>query len=640
MPLNQEAPRLKYSNQSGIPAWRLTTLAFTLSIGALLVLWFSRYVAISMDFVNHFLLVDEIMKFGGIRIPAAPNISLMAFYPPGSHWLAAGIGWISGSGLVGIVSVSIVAVYATYLLIFRLAGRGATLGILIFLAAFVLLIDTHSQIGWEVVVNFFYAQLVADVAYFAFLSLLLVTTSDWKQGLLTVAFGTAVMWVHSLIAIHIFGCGMALMGYQCLTIWHSEKKLPLAGCITLLLVVIACAMVILVHPAFAAMRMLSNADGYLEFGYDQVVLVAIIGACIGIVNIGRHMLRRAGRTDAVLGLALLASSSIAILQWIIVHVGAGGSNYAVKKHMFLVCTLGAINLVYLIVGAWKRLQVRDAYASLATPIAAGIASVIALQTFATPIAPIVDALAFANRAVKAIPGFEAKQLVADLDSQPPMVNYMISVSAFQFPPNPTAHSWLDAGVLPRETAPLVMVRHSTLTDLNCDKRYADAPAFVVVESDCLRVYALDLKLQFNIGANGLRFTKSGWRGPEDWGMWSFGDVPATVVMPLPASSHGPYELTVDARGLISELHPAQLIDVEVNGEKLATWKFDLGAPSALHSVVIPENIGVSPLRIVFRAIDAVSPARAYPNGLDPSILGIGLSSLTLRSTSIKAAAKP
>ena len=120
-----------------------------LPLGILLALffYFGPYIeSLIFDLAQHYFLVDEIMKHDAVRPVPIPNIATMAIYPPSSHWMAAFIGWIGGSGLVDITLVTF----------------------------FVALIRSCSLIGWEIIENYFHPQLVADVIYLGTLLWLVV----------------------------------------------------------------------------------------------------------------------------------------------------------------------------------------------------------------------------------------------------------------------------------------------------------------------------------------------------------------------------------------------------------------------------------------------------------------------------------
>ena len=146
-------------------------------LSGLLIAFGGRFLGDSIDVAVHYLLVDEIMKHGGIRPERLPDMAEMAVYPPASHWLAAIVGWVGGSGLVGLMLVSVASLYAVYYFVARLVQGRGVLGLVVFLVIFVALSPTRAQIGWELVVNFFYPQLVGDVAFFGMLYWLAVNKS-------------------------------------------------------------------------------------------------------------------------------------------------------------------------------------------------------------------------------------------------------------------------------------------------------------------------------------------------------------------------------------------------------------------------------------------------------------------------------
>ncbi len=68
--------------------------------------------------------------------------------------MATIIGWIGGSGLVGITIVTIASAYLCYVLIVLLVGANSPVRVLLLVGAFLALKFTDSLIGWEVASNF------------------------------------------------------------------------------------------------------------------------------------------------------------------------------------------------------------------------------------------------------------------------------------------------------------------------------------------------------------------------------------------------------------------------------------------------------------------------------------------------------
>jgi hypothetical protein len=609
---------------------QFSALLLNAAIAVGLLITFARYVLMSGDLALHFALVDEIMKHGGVRSQPLPNLSAMVIYPPATHWLAAIIGWIGGSGFVAIIIVSILSVYFSYLIIIRLVDANSPANVALFAVFFALLARTHSLVGWEIVVNYFYPQLAADVVFFALLLWLSGNPSLWRQAIFIPLVGAATMWIQPAVAVHILGAGTFLLAFRAAEKWRNESRFPTTIFFGLLFVSLASVLIVILHPALRAMRYIALNDGYLQFRYTSILLVAFICAAIGSVNLLRHYLGRAQFVDAVLGSAVVASASLVFLQFAALNVFGEGSNYAVKKHMFLVVTLGAMNAVR-VIGGYSGISSRRIPGWLVAPVLAALATIVVLRGFVSPVAPILEALAYANHAARyELPNFSPGSIVADDQSLPPIANFMISITAFEHP-----HKSLGL-VDPTADAALVMIRRDPEVDKKCGERFAESATYVIVNPACLKIYSLNEILDFKSEGKGWRYATSGWSGAEPWGAWSLGNLGGEIILPLPPNSKGSYELVVDAIAFVNQLHPKQVVAVEVNGTTVATWIFDLASSGGEQTAMIPAQlVSNNSLRIVFKAIDAVSPAqiagKADQISADQRILGIGVKTVTVRS---------
>jgi hypothetical protein len=459
-----------------VPYYLLASL-----VGIALLVNFGRFIELSMDFVQHFMLVDEIMKHGGRRPEV--QIGIMSIYPPGAHWLAAVVGWIGGSGLVAIVLISVASVYVSYLLVLELVGKDSPVNFALVAVAFILLAHTHSLIGWEVALNYFYSQQVADVALLMTLVRLARTTNVWARALIVVAVGAIAMWVHALIAIQILGCGLLLMFYQSVLAWRAGRS-PVGIACALGLTAVGSALILLVHPSFKAMRAAAETNGYVQFSYSFTLVAAAVCGSIALMALWRNFSGRSpSEVDAVLGCAGLATAILAVAQYIVLHVGHAGSDYAVKKHMFVVVTLAMINGVRLVGDRWPRTW---QYGWLAAPILAGFAAFHILEPFNVPVVPVLRAIDYANHVAQFdLPGFMPGNTVSYDKKLPPEINLMISNTSFQHPFGDKQTAWLNGGD-PTVDAQYAMVRRTTEIDAQCKDRFAESATYVVVTPDCLK----------------------------------------------------------------------------------------------------------------------------------------------------------
>lgn len=419
------------------------------------------------------------------------------------------------------------------------------------------------------------------------------------------------------------------MAFQFVEMWRTKSVQLIRKAVLLMVFAVVSTAIILLHPEFKIMREISANDGYLVFGYSYVVLVAILCAAIGVINLLRRLAGRAEYADAVLGCAVVAATLLVVLQFMLLKLHNDGSAYAVKKHMFIVCTLGVMNAVRLI-AAYLPASKNKLVPGLVAPLVAAFASFFVLKGFNTPVAPIVNAMAYANHAASyELPGFVAGNTVADDSSLPLMGNVMISLTAFQHNFDATAISW-QRGVSIKESGKYAMVDRTPYIDTICPERFAEDQQYVIVQPACLKHYVDDQPLSFATGGNGWQYATQGWGSPEPWGAWTLGDMGGAMVLQLSPADKSPLQLVVDGMAFLSPAHATQKIGVVVNGESISTWTFDEKAPAGERTTVIPARLLESgTLTIVFKGIGAVSPSQIGVSA-DARVLGLGVKTITLR----------
>lgn len=606
---------------------RAAFLLICASILTFLVIRYAAFIEVSGDLIYHFTLVDEIMRHGYIR--ETKDLGFMEYYPPISHWLAAIIGWIGGSGLVGMTVITIASLFLSYILILLLIDATSFWAMALAAVGFTALVSTASLVGWEVVVNFFYPQLVANVAYFAVLLWLARTKAGWKQAAFIVLAGAVTMWIQPLNAVHILAAGLVLLAFRTLECWRSKSGDLEAHAAIVVAATVASVAVIKLHPSLRAISVNANNDGYLEFGYSHILMVAATGGLLGLILLWRRLTGRTEYVDAVLGSAAVASACLVFMQFAALRFAHSGSPYAIKKHMFIALTMGVIAGVR-IAAAYVGPVVRLRKASIVVaPVLAGLASAYVLgNSFTTPVAPVLRAMNYASYAADyGIPGFSPGNTVADAETQPAVVNQLVSLAAFRHPMNPHFYTWL-FGADPKVGAKYAMVAHTPQVDRNCPERFAEAADYVIVDPACLRIYTPGDTLHFSTGGSGMRFIGSGWYPMEPWGTWSGSK--GVIDLMLKPGSKGIYKLVADGQAFIGEGHTSQAVTVSVNGKDIATWKFDLSARDGERSAIIPPELARNgELKIAFTASGAASPSKVDKTSPDTRILGFGIKTISI-----------
>jgi hypothetical protein len=597
----------------------IASIVLSLGFGALLIGHFARFFPLKGDLVAHFLLVNEIMTYGTVRPYPVANLDAMALYPAWSHWLAALVGFVSGSGLVGLIVVAIVSVYSLYLMLTKLVGSDKPTALLAFAVLFAALARTHSQVGWEVSGNFFYPQLVGDLLLFG--TLLWFGRAGplhWRSiGIIVI--DAIAMFVQPLVALHILAAGMALTAWDGIEAWREQKALPRAQ-VAALLAIVAATILLLFHPSFRAMRKISEHDGELILGFAQPILAASVCLLIGCVSLYRRLAGKAEYLDAVLGSAAVASSGLMFLQFAAFHLAGAGSEYAIKKHIFIVVTLAVVNAARL-VGA--RLRITWGLGWAAVPVLAAFMSLAVLRHFDTPISPAVRAIHYAKYAIKQGAPAAAIGQIVDVDStQSPLLNLMVTMGVFEH-----RYQWFN-GEDPLVDAKLAMVHRTAAIDANCSPRIAERSDYLLVPPGCLKLYTLGTTISFAANGNSALFTGIGWSMTESWGTWSNGGQDAEINLILPESAKGPHVLEADAQAFVGGAHPIQTVIVEANGKQIATWTFDENSRIGDRTADIPPHVGT--LKITFKTPGAVSPYQVDASSTDTRVLGIGLKTISIR----------
>src|SRR6266702_1975890 len=103
---------------------QLRQIAIALPIVALLsiALVFNEFHAYSSDAGQHYALVRALMDLDGWGTPSStPNLGALPLYPPLSHWLAAEVGKLFGSGLIGMTVVASASVGLFYLVMYAIS---------------------------------------------------------------------------------------------------------------------------------------------------------------------------------------------------------------------------------------------------------------------------------------------------------------------------------------------------------------------------------------------------------------------------------------------------------------------------------------------------------------------------------------
>jgi hypothetical protein len=133
-------------------------------------------------------------------------------------------------------------------------------------------------------------------------------------------------------------------------------------------------------------------------------------------------------------------------------------------------------------------------------------------------------------------------------------------------------------------------------------------------------------VEFTKAGNGrTQFMLGGWGFTEEWGTWAT-DSLAKVILPMPKGD--PEKLIIQANAFLSPQHSEQIVDIAVNGVRVADHMVLSKAKGNTLELKLPRGPKVAgePVTIEFRSLNAISP-RDAGLGADERKLGIGLVSI-------------
>jgi hypothetical protein len=477
-------------------------LAHIVALIVLVALLGGSIFSLSVDMALHYAVIDAIMKFGTNKLP---YIGVMSVYPSLSYWAAAGLGHLVGSGFVAMWLLCVAAIYFIYYCLFRLlSGDQFILPTVLFLLGLLALAPLRALFGFEVVANFFYAQLIGTAIYCGFLLYLSSQekVGTWKNIFLTLVLAGVTMSIHSLPALEILATFGALLVFSIAhEFWSTRRFGTKAAWVRLAAFVAIGLCLIRLHPAFAALRQISQNDGTITVRISPPYLVAVALATSALLLHELIYYRRdprVSRINFLLLSAIVSAIGLMLLQYLWLTMFHEGSAYAVKKHTYFAFTLCAAAWFYVVA---YRIQPRvDRYVrrrSLPLGVLIPAASVIMTAFLlkgsdwrrpSADLYPIVHQIRYAENAVATShPNFRPGNTAVVAPNVNFLVKYLISTSTFQMelsvlPAVSILSSTFDA----KKSVEYAMVQSSSEDNRACGTRYAETSEFSIIPVSCLK----------------------------------------------------------------------------------------------------------------------------------------------------------
>jgi len=590
----------------------------------------------SVDLAHHYALAFRIAEQWHLDSPDDPTLEEMNFYPNLSHTFAAILGFVVNSTFMGVQLVALLSLallWAGILYVINtLPSRLALLSSVVLLLLLILNkkflgLNVH---GAELIVNFFFPQIVAQAVIFTGISIAIYL--ELKKGrsqayiflALLIAINTSV---HLLPTLELLGL---LVGLTVLNNFldHESSRDQVKTVFLPVAVILAALSGVIFNPAFSAMRKMAEHDGGLDLnhiaypnGLLLLCLLSLIAAFFLLYFWKKH--RENHGYTAIKYIALYGSSiaSLCLLQTMLAKYGFW-SNYAAKKYGFGLITYLFICLsvvfAMIVANAFNHLSIGAMTKSHYFRSSILLLSYCGIFLSSVPSQKSLDTLKVISlerqlirlRDVSLPPASKSKSnVVIDLDKMPATINYMFSIAVTK---------------TPREISTPDVFFKNELSDLNkyssivssrITRRYNSpncksysTSSITISDAACIKAVLEELSVckgSFDFSSNGYINPSliRGFSGPEDHGRWTDGK---TAQFACIIKGNPPKKIKISATPFIYGAHKRQRLVVLVNGEPAGNFDFTNTHGVAQIEVQLPAAHGRDEYFISFETPDAIS----------------------------------
>jgi hypothetical protein len=597
----------------------------------------------SIDFGHHVVLVTRLMEhLGGGLDPNDASTGAMAVYPRYAHALAAVVGTLVDSPVLGVHFISLVAVLAAWSA-WALAARSLPepAGVMncLWLLILMLIADRFIRLevfGNEILVNFFYAQMVGQA--FACAVIAIATGLDARGGSPVVRYAVlgGAAWlltkVHLVPAVQIFGFLVLMVITDALAARGRSAWNHAAGVAA---IVIALAL-IFANPQVWELVRLSEHDGGLFLRYTpEPVHVAILAAVVAAVAVVMLLAwsflspdeRRKWAYGRAVALFALTVSGLGIAQFLALKLGYG-SPYSVKKHAF---ALNAAILLLLAFGLarftpWAKarrhwippLRSVPAWATAClVPLALLGARSFEPRHASIETSRLAGVERFARHAEGLTVGDPSPQhdYAIGISGIGPIGDYLVSIASLQAPIDDNADA-IRRGLPPPHQDLARYILTSTgraFWDVPACRRTPPALGLIFVDAHCVLAEAVPPcagKLDLTGSGEASPYAFDGLSAPESIGRWSDGGE-ASFTCRVRAGASAPRLIRFATRAFLPPGRSQRLIAGVGGGGEPATYVYD--AATSTREIALPisaPTVASGIVKVTFRFPDAVSPAEA------------------------------
>jgi hypothetical protein len=641
------------------------TAIVALAVAAVVLVFGRRYYSSSTDLALNYSLARNIAE--GLAWPHAEDyLGEMGFYPPVAHILAAIVGGLLGSTIVGVTSTALVAVFGIYLVLLCMMRFKTTLATLsafgLFFCAAIFLSRGNHLFGGEIVHNFFFAQVVSvSLSLVAFYSVSLFS-GPLQQALIGLCATALLGWVYPLAQVYLAtSCFslIALNGLKEFLLFRSIKSPTIAA---LILLCIGLPLAIVQHPKFAIMSKIAQYNAGDGVFPGSLATAPIMGCATALLVVAAVLFvldlqRRLDLENPVRFIALgVAVASSGILQWLVLLLTGKGSDYGIAKHSFGIVTLLAAAIAVLFVSllrSSKSVSNTSVYSpsQLWLVIVTGFCLMFVVLPRSAgrhPMKLLRADIDFAQHVLRHTLPPDAIGASVVIDPRLTTAEQLaISMGDFRFPKFSAIPFYLsqvrfgipqslwDGYVAYLKAHPIkyaiVWSEGEPTPAPSCILERSAIASLVLIDYSCYEekgpAYKLETWVHLNRLLRAKAFLGNGWSTVEPWGVWSSGrEASINFALETEHGSSSDLMLEVNVAANITAEHLKQRVEISANGQDVGSWAITTAAPTKYELRIPRSAVTGSRLEIHFVLPDAVAGGPG-----DPRELAIGLIDFRLRA---------
>jgi hypothetical protein len=610
--------------------------------------------SLSADYAHHYSLVSRIADFGLASIGNDPSLGEMKYYPNYSHAVSAVLGRISDSPFLGMHVVELVSfflLWGGFGLLLRSVGVNVPAIVKLIVAILLLRgvklagLEVH---GYEIIGNYFFAQLVSQALVILFLAiwarLRCHGASSVVEYLFVALACVLTVGFHLLPALILAAC----LGLVVVIDIRSGAVTARSSVMASLGLLGALALAVFFHPSFQGMRHIAENDGILDFHFissaSGIAAFAFILAiaCVCFLR-GRRAVAsevEACSYDRMIGIYVLSGALLTLLQFTALIFGFG-SAYAVKKYGFCLFS-GLFLLAYLYIIRWlegrKWVEAGSRWTGLNQAayllFPAILTYMAACAVFPPSSGLYTTRMIELDRSVRGFLSSEGPAPIGKYDialgasDMGPVVDYALSVGALRMPKGAESLA-IHAGKRPADynAVRYLVTRADKVPDSGsgCVKRKL-AGGLVAADANCVALHETQCAVVNDLSASGKipAISLFGFSQGEPAGRWSLG-AEASFKCTLPDEFKGKVkDVRVSIVAGFSGNGKGQLGYLSVNGMP----EREVDASSEGTVVSLGSLGGGDAVTVHFRLPNAISP-KAAGVSTDDRILGFMVKNIEL-----------